>query len=325
MPPHADAHEQPVIAPEVAEALAGGQGVVALESTLIAQGLPWPENLETARDAEAAVRRSGAIPATIAVLGGTVRIGLKDVEIEWIARTATRPDGNASNSDAFLKASRRDLGAAVAGRRNAATTVSATLWLARRAGIGVLATGGLGGVHRDASRTFDVSTDLDELARADGIVVVCSGVKSILDVPATLEALETRGVPVVGYRTDEFPGFTTASSGLALDTRVESPSEAAALARAHRSLGLPCAIVLAQPVPSAEALDPGLMEAVLAAAMAEAQLRGVTGKAVTPFLLARLRDATGGKSLRANTALVVQNAALAGEVAAALAGGMTDH
>ena len=226
------------IAPGVAAALASGRGVVALESTLIAHGLPWPDNLETARRSEAAVREAGAEPATIAVLGGTIRVGLDDAELEGLAR-----------SDRFLKASRRDLGSAVARNLDAATTVSATLWIARRAGLGVLATGGLGGVHRGASTTFDISADLDELAEGDGMAVICSGVKSILDVPATLDALETRGVAVVGYRTDTFPAFTSESSGLPLETRVETPAEAAAIVRAHRTLGLPGALIIAQPVP----------------------------------------------------------------------------
>jgi pseudouridine-5'-phosphate glycosidase len=303
------------IAPEVAGALAGGCGVVALASTLIAQGLPWPDNLEVARASEAAVRDAGAVPATVAVLGGVVRLGLSAAEVERVARSA---DAGRGGGGGFVKASRRDLGAAVARGLDAATTVSATLWVARRAGVGVSATGGLGGVHRDAASTFDVSTDLDELARADGAAVVCSGVKSILDVPATLEALEARGVAVVGYRTGEFPAFTTVSSGLPLEARADSPAEAAALVRAHRALGLPGAVVLAQPVPEDQALDRDAMEAALAGALAEARRLGVAGKAVTPFLLARLRDATGGRSLRANVALVVNNAALAGRVAAAL-------
>jgi len=292
----------------VAAALAAGRGVVALESTLIAHGLPWPDNLETARRSEAAVRESGAEPATVAVLGGTIRVGLDGAELERVAR-----------SDSFLKASRRDLSAAAAGGRDAATTVSATLWIARRAGIAALATGGLGGVHRGASTTFDISTDLDELARADGMAVVCSGVKSILDVPATLDALETRGVAVVGYRADTFPAFTTESSGLPLDARVDTPAEAAALIRAHRALGLPGAVVIAQPVDRAESLDRDEMEAALAEGLGLALARGVAGKAITPFLLDHLRHATGGRSLHANRALVVANARLAGQVAAGLA------
>jgi pseudouridylate synthase len=297
-----------VILPEILEALAEGRGVVALESTLIAHGLPWPDNLETARLSESAIVESGAIPATIALIGGVIRIGLTGEELEKLAR-----------SDHFLKASRRDLSNAVASGLDAATTVSATLWIAQKAGLGVLATGGLGGVHRGASTTFDVSTDLDELARADGLAVVCSGVKSILDVPATLDSLETRGVAVVGYRTDTFPAFTTGSSGLALEARVDEPEEAARLVRAHRELGLPGAVVIAQPVPEPDALDREIMEAGLAEALDLARARGIAGKAITPFLLDHLRKSTGGLSLRANRSLIVANARLAGQVAEALA------
>lgn len=293
---------------EVAGMLASGGPVVALESTLVAHGLPWPENLETARRAEGAVRLGGATPATIAVLGGRIRIGLDPTELEHLARSGT-----------FLKAGRRDLGQAVARGLDAATTVSATLWIARSQGIGVMATGGLGGVHRDAAATFDVSNDLDELARADGTLVVCSGVKSILDVPATLETLETRGVAVVGYHTDELPGFLTRSSGLPLDSRVDSPDEAARLVRTHRTLGLPGAIVLAQPVPEPDALDRPALDAALASALGAAHAEGIRGQAVTPFLLAWIRQATAGRGLRANEALILANAQLAGEVAAALA------
>lgn len=293
-----------IVSAEVAGALAAAAPVVALETTLVAHGLPWPENLTTALQAEAEVRRSGAVAATVAVLGGRVRVGLSEAELEHLARAG-----------GILKAGRRDLGVAVARGLDAATTVAATLWVARRCGIGVLATGGLGGVHRDAATTGDVSNDLDELARADGQLVVCSGVKTILDVPATLEALESRGIAVLGYRTGTLPAFTSASSGLALEVRVESPAEAAALVRVHRDLGLPGAIVLAQPVPGPEALDAGEMEAALAEALAEARAQAVAGKALTPFLLDRIRRATDGRSLRANRALIVANAGLAAAVA----------
>lgn len=296
------------IAPDVDDALSRGEAVVALESTLVAQGLPWPDNLETARESEAAVRLGGATPATIAVLDGRIRIGLSASELERVARS-----GN------FLKAGRRDLGMAVARGIDAATTVSATLWIARCQGIGVMATGGLGGVHRDAATTFDISNDLDELAGGDGALVVCSGVKSILDIPATLDALETRGVPVVGYQTDEMPAFLTRSCGLPLEARVDTPDEAAALVGAHRDLGLPGAIVLAQPVPEAVALDPEAMQGAIDAALEDARIQRITGKAVTPFLLGRIREATGGRALIANRALIVANARLAGKVAAALA------
>lgn len=296
----------PVVDPEVARALSAGRAVVALESTLVAQGLPWPENLETARRAEAAVRDAGATPATIAVFGGRVRVGLGEDELEALAR-----------SGRFLKAGRRDLGMVVSKGLDAATTVSATLFLARAAGVGVLATGGLGGVHRGASETFDVSSDLDELARADGMLVVCSGIKSILDIPATLEALEARGVPVVGYRTGEFPAFTTVGSGRRVEWRADSPGEAARMLLAHRALGLPGAVVLAQPVDEAAAIPRDEMEAALASALADAKVRGIEGKAITPHLLEALRLATSGRSLEANRTLIVANAALAGAIAVA--------
>jgi pseudouridylate synthase len=297
---------------------------------VIAQGLPWPENLETARAAEAAVRAAGAVPATIAVFDGIVRIGLSDeqlLEISGVGATGDHPtlgprDTSTDRRPRWAKANRRDLAPAIAAGGRAATTVSATLWIARRAGLEplVMATGGLGGVHRDASASFDVSTDLDELARADGALVVCSGMKSILDVPATLESLETRGVLVVGYRTGELPGFLTRSAGLPLEHRVESPAEAARLVLAHRDLGLPGAIVLAQPVPEEQALDPEIMQDALAQALDEARRRGIAGKSLTPFLLEAIRGATRGRSLRANCALLVANARLAAEVAAELAG-----
>ena len=295
------------LVPEVADALHAGRPVVALESTLVAHGLPWPVNLETADAAEAAVRAAAAVPATIAVCDGIIHVGLDQNQREHLARRGS-----------FVKASRRDLGVVVAKRRDAATTVSATLWIARANGITVLATGGLGGVHRGAGTSFDVSNDLDELARADGTLVVCSGAKVILDLPATLEALETRGVAVIGYQTATLPAFTVASSGLPLEHRVNTPAEAAAVVRAHRELGLPGAVVLARQVPEAEALDPSALEVAIDSALSAAAGRGIAGKAITPFLLDQLRDATEGQSLRANVALIVANAALAAEIAVAL-------
>jgi pseudouridine-5'-phosphate glycosidase len=287
---------------------------VALESTLIAHGLPWPDNLATARDSEAAVRDAGAEPVTIAVLAGSVHVGIGPHELERLAR---------SSAGSVLKAGRRDLAWAVARGLDAATTVGATLWIARRHGIDVMATGGLGGVHRGADHTFDVSADLDELARADGALVVCSGVKSILDVAATLEVLETRGVLVVGYRTDDFPAFTTVSSGLTVESRVDSPAEVAELVRVHRRLGLPGAIILAQPPPADLAIPSQEMEAAVAEALLRAEERGIAGKAITPFLLNAIRESTAGRSLAANKALIVANARLAGEVAAELGGSDT--
>jgi pseudouridylate synthase len=324
--------ERVALTHDVSRALAAGQPVVALESTVIAQGLPWPENLETARGALAAVRNTGAEPAMIAVLDGVIRIGLDDAEIVEVARSAGNdlggttavpaPENHRGASRELAKANRRDLGAIVAGGQSAATTVSATLWIARQFGLKpcVMATGGLGGVHRHASATFDVSTDLDELARADGALVVCSGLKSILDVPATLEALETRGVLVVGYGTNELPGFLTRSSGLPLEHRVDTPTEAASIVRAHRAIGLPGAIVLAQPVPLAHGIDEELLRAKLEEALKDAAAKQIAGKALTPFLLDRIRQATAGRSLQANRALLVANARLAGEVAVALIG-----
>ena len=296
------------IRPEVAAAITAKASVVALESTLIAQGLPWPANLETALASEAAVREAGAVPASIALIGGVVRIGLEPSDLEAIAQ-----------SDGFIKVGRRDLGAAVAGHRDAATTVSATLWLARAVGIGTMATGGLGGVHRGSGPVRDVSADLDALARADGMLVVCSGVKSILDLPATLEDLETRGVLVVGYRTDEFPAFTTPSSGLPLEWRADSPEEAAAIVRACQRLGIPGAIVLARPIEAGAGIPREEMEALIARACDRAAEAGIVGKAITPFLLNAIREDSGGRSLAANRELIVDNARLAGKVAARLA------
>jgi pseudouridine-5'-phosphate glycosidase len=322
--------ERIALTSEVSATLATGGPIVALESTVIAQGLPWPENLETARAAEAAVRAAGAVPATIAVLDGTIRIGLTDRDLVSVARNVTTTAGDVGPEltdqgrrparHGLIKANRRDLAAILARGESAATTVSATLWIARRFGHGpgVMATGGLGGVHRHAAISFDVSTDLDELARADGALVVCSGLKSILDLPATLENLETHGVLVAGYRTDELPGFLARSSGLALEHRVDSPAEAAALVHVHRALGLPGAIVLGQPVPEAEALDRDLMQTALEAALKEAALQHISGKSLTPFLLDSIRQATLGRGLRANCALLIANARLAAEIAVAL-------
>lgn len=294
------------VRPAVAAALAARRPVVALESTLIAHGLPWPRNLETARAAEAAVRAGGAEPATIAVLGGVPTVGLSDAEVEHLAR-----------AQGVLKASSRDLGAAVARQRDAATTVSATMRLARRAGIAVFATGGLGGVHpaRDGT-AFDVSADLIELGRT-AVAVVCAGAKSILDLPATLEVLETHGVPVVGYRTATFPAFYVASSGLPLGTRADDPAEVAAIVAAHWAL-CETGVVVAQPLADDTALSPAEFAAALAEAEARARRAEITGPALTPFLLAQLAGLTGGKTLDANHALIVANAGLAARIAGEL-------
>jgi pseudouridine-5'-phosphate glycosidase len=294
---------------EVAAALRARRGVVALESTLIAHGLPAPDNLRVAREAEAAVRAAGAVPATIAVVGGVVRIGLDDDALAAVALGAD-----------VVKAGVRDLAPAVARGIDAATTVASTAHLAALAGIGVFATGGLGGVHRGARESWDESADLTTLART-AIVVVSAGVKSILDVTATLERLETLNVTVVGYRTDAFPGFYLSDSGHPVPWRVESADEVAAVMRARADLGLgDRAIVVANPLPPDEQLDPALHDRVLRESLAAAAAAGVAGREVTPFLLDRFHRETGGASLDANVRLVLRNAALAGEIAVAAAG-----
>jgi pseudouridylate synthase len=297
-----------IVDPEVADALREGRGVVALESTLIAHGLPAPDNLRVAREAEAAVRAAGAVPATIAVVAGAVRIGLDDAALSAIALR-----------EGVIKAGVRDLAPAVARGMDAATTVASTAVLAARAGIGVFATGGPGGVHRGARETWDESADLTTLAQT-GIVVVCAGVKSILDVPATLERLETLNVTVAGFRTDAFPGFYLSDSGHPVPWRVESPEEVASLMRARSSLGLDDrAIVVANPLPPDQQLDPALHDRVLRESLEAAAAAGVAGRDVTPFLLDRFHRETGGASLEANVRLVLRNAALAGRIAVAAA------
>ncbi|MCI0463983.1 MAG: pseudouridine-5'-phosphate glycosidase [Gemmataceae bacterium] len=288
--------------PEVEEAVREGRPVVALESTLIAHGLPWPVNLETARAAEQAVRAEGGVPATVAVWQGRPKVGLREGELEGLAR-----------SHGILKASRRDLGLAVAQRRTAATTVAATMFLAHLAGIRLFATGGIGGAHRDTGQPWDISADLLELARTP-VAVVCAGAKSILDIPRTLEILETQGVPVVGYGTDEFPAFYMRSSGEPVSARVDAPREAAELLRAHWALQ-GGGVVLAQPMPEERSLPPDEFERALAEVEGSAAGAGVRGKEVTPFLLARLAEATRGKTLEVNQALVLANARLAAQVA----------
>jgi pseudouridine-5'-phosphate glycosidase len=295
-----------VLSPEVAEALQGGAAVVALESTIIAHGLPRPRNLEVARALEAEVRAAGAVPATIAVLDGAPRIGLDDEGIERIA-TAD-----------MAKLSVRDLPLAAGRRADGATTVASTAHLAARAGIRVFATGGLGGVHREARESWDESADLLTLARTP-ITVVAAGVKSILDVGATLERLETLGVAVAGWRTDRFPGFYLTDGGFDLDWRVDGPEEVAAAMAAADELGVQAALVVANPIDAARQLDPAEHERVLADGLERARAAGVTGKAVTPFLLDYLHRATGGRSLEINVAIARGNAAVAGAIAAAWA------
>lgn len=294
------------VADEAAAAVRAGRPVVALESTLIAHGLPWPANLETARKSEAAVRAAGAVPATVAVWHGRPTVGLTDAQVEELARAKE-----------VMKASRRDLGAAVGLGKLAATTVSATMALAHAAGVRVFATGGIGGAHREP--LFDISADLAELARTP-VLVVCAGAKSILDLPRTLEVLETLGVPVLGYRTDDFPAFYVRGSRGKVSCRVETPAEAAAVFRAHTALG-GGGVVLCQPCPPAVAVPAEEFDTALGQAELDAMAEGVSGPRLTPFLLARLAELTGGKTLAANRELIVANARLAAEVAGALAAG----
>jgi pseudouridine-5'-phosphate glycosidase len=294
--------------PEVDTALHSGRPVVALESTLIAHGLPWPLNLETARAAEQAVREEGAVPATVAVCHGRPIIGLDDRQLEELA-----------GASEILKASRRDLAVAVAQGRTAATTVAATMFLAHQAGIRLFATGGIGGAHRGTTHEWDISADLVELSRTP-VAVVCAGAKSILDISRTLEVLESYSIPVVGYGTDDFPAFYVRSSGEPVSARVDTPAEAVALLTAHWQLG-GAGVVLAHPLVADVALAQGEFEAALRQTEKQAVAAGVRGKELTPFLLGRLAEVTEGKTLHANQVLVVANARLAAQVARALAEG----
>jgi len=293
------------IAPPVSQILATDGPVVALESALITHGFAPPANLDVARQIEAAVREEGARPATIAVVEGQVQVGLSEAELAHLA-----------SDRSARKVSLRDLPLVVAQGASGGTTVAATIHLARRAGIHVFATGGIGGVHR--GHPEDVSADLPALA-SNPIVVVCAGAKAILDLPRTLEYLETHGVPVIGYGTDEFPAFYSRRSGLRLDARVETPEEIAEMARARRELGLAAALLVCVPVPEAEEMPAARAEAAIAQAVAEAETRGVSGKALTPFLLARLVELTGGRARQANEALLLNNARVAARIARALA------
>jgi len=296
------------IAPEVASALANGAPLVALETTIVTHGMPYPQNVSTALSVEAIVREAGAVPATIAVIEGCIRIGLSAEELE---RLATASD--------VLKLSRADLSYALASGRTGATTVAATMICAHLARIGVFATGGIGGVHHGAETTMDISADLEELARTP-VAVVCAGAKALLDIPKTLEVLETRGVPVVCYRCDEFPAFWSRSSGLPAPLRLDEPRAIAQLIRAQRELGLGGGLVVANPIPHADEIPAPEMNDHIETAVEEARRDGITGKALTPFLLDRLMSNTAGRSLDANIALVKSNAHLAARIALALAG-----
>lgn len=300
------------IAPKVKGALATGGPVVALESTIVTHGMPWPQNFETALRVEAAIRKSGAIPATIAATGGKLRIGMDEAALEKLA-----------NARGVMKLSRADLAYALATGRTGSTTVAATMMAAALAGIEVFATGGIGGVHKGAiggvESSFDISADIPELGRT-GVIVVCAGAKAILDLPKTLEALETTGVPVIGFGADELPAFWSRSSGLKAPLRLDSAAEIAALWRARKALGQTGGMLIANPAPAEHEIPAGEMSRHIAAALAAADEEQISAKAVTPFLLAKIFELTKGRSLAANIALIENNARLAGEIAGAVAG-----
>lgn len=292
------------IRPEVQQALQKGKPVVALESTIISHGMPYPENIRTAEALENAVRSRGAVPATIAIIEGRIKIGLSSEQIEHLGR-----------ADNIRKASRRDLPLAVARGFDAATTVAATMICADLAGIRIFATGGIGGVHRGAESTFDISADLQELSRTS-VAVICAGPKAILDIPLTLEYLETQGVPVLGYRTEELPAFYSRTSGLKVDQRVDSAVEAAAILDAKWRLGLGGGVLIANPIPDRFAMQQEKIDHAVEAAVMEARRLGISGRDLTPFLLNHIKELTGGESLEANIELVKNNALTAAEIAA---------
>jgi len=294
------------LSPEVAAARAAGKPIVALESTIIAHGMPWPQNLETAREVEDVVRAEGAVPATIAVIDGRIRVGLTGDELQQLAQS---PDA--------MKLSRRDLPYAIATGRLGATTVAATMICAHLAGIEVFVTGGIGGAHRGAETSFDISADLQELARTP-VAVVCAGAKSILDLGLTLEYLETHGVPVLSIGQDNFAAFFTPDSGLRADFRLDDADSQARFIRAKWALGLGGGVVVSNPVPAAQAMPREEIDAITAQALAEAEQQGIQGKAITPFLLARIKALTGGRSLATNIALVKNNAVAGARLARAL-------
>ena len=295
------------LSPEVDAALKAGKPVVALESTIISHGMPYPQNVETALRVEQTIREGGATPATIAVIGGRLKAGLMPEEIEYLGKKGT----------AVTKASRRDLPVLVARGDDGATTVTTTMIIAAMAGIKVFATGGIGGVHRGAETTMDISADLEELARTP-VMVICAGAKSILDLGLTLEYLETKGVPVIGYGTEELPAFYTCKSGFKVDYRVDSPEDLAAIFKAKQEMGLGGGMLVTNPIPEAYSMDPDRINKAIDEAVAEAKTLGIHGKETTPFLLAKIKDITGGDSLASNIQLVLNNARLAAKTAACL-------
>ena len=296
------------VASEVSAALQQGKPVVALESTIISHGMPYPKNVETALLVEQTIRSNGAVPATIAVIGGRLKAGLSRDEIEYLGKTGR----------GVAKASRRDLPALVARGADGATTVATTMIIAHMAGIRIFATGGIGGVHRGAETTMDISADLEELAHTP-VMVVCAGAKSILDLGLTLEYLETKGVPVIGYGTDELPAFYTRRSGFGVDYRVDSPDELAAFYAAQRGLDYPGGMLVTNPIPEEYAMDKDVIDAAIEQALASAKADGIHGKETTPYLLAKVVELTGGESLESNIQLVLNNAAVAARTAACLA------
>ena len=293
--------------PEVAAAIAEGKPVVALESTIISHGMPYPQNVETALNVEKIIRENGAVPATIAIIGGRLKAGLTAEEIEYFGK----------KGQAIHKASRRDLAVLCARGEDGATTVTTTMIIAHMAGIQIFATGGIGGVHRGAETTMDISADLEELAQTP-VMVVCAGAKSILDLGLTLEYLETHGVPVIGYGTEELPAFYTRKSGFGVDYRVDSPEELAAMFRAQRDLGYKGGMLVTNPIPEEYAMDKAVIDAAIEQALKESVEQGVHGKETTPFLLARVVELTGGDSLESNIKLVLNNAAVAAQTACRL-------
>ena len=295
------------ISAPVREALAAGRPVVALESTIISHGMPYPQNVETALNVEKIIREHGAEPATIAIIGGRLKAGLSPEQIDYLGKTGS----------GVTKASRRDLPILVAKGADGATTVTTTMMIAAMAGIEVFATGGIGGVHRGAETTMDISADLEELAHTP-VMVICAGAKSILDLGLTLEYLETKGVPVIGYGTEELPAFYTRRSGFSVDYRLDSPEELARAFHVKRALGLEGGMLVTNPIPEEYSMDPDVINAAIDEAIAEAAAQGVHGKATTPFLLAKVKELTGGDSLDSNIHLVYNNAALAADTAAAL-------
>jgi pseudouridine-5'-phosphate glycosidase len=293
------------ILPEVQAALDAGRPVVALESTIIAHGMPYPDNVTTAKLVESVIRDHGAVPATIAIMNGVCKVGLTEAELEDIARAPH-----------VAKVSRRDIGHVISTKTLGATTVASTMYIASLAGIKVFVTGGIGGVHRGGETTMDISADLEELSQT-GVAVVCAGAKSILDLPLTLEVLETKGVPVIGYQTDVLPAFYTKESDIEIPIRMDSPVDIAALMNAHWNVGIPSGVLIANPIPDAYSMSKQTIDHAIEKAIQEAKDKGITGKEVSPFLLSAIKEITGGSSLKANIELVLNNAKLGSQIAIA--------